>query len=563
MSLVLTGFAVAQTISKVIEVSGFIINSILFSYHSYHTIKLKHCISNLEWLSLSLMFLYATFGFSLTLMTFSLQPRFLSCKIQIDIITSNYLLTKTMLYLLFLERLFSVFQGTPYSFNSTNIYLSRITLTIYMLALIFLTFLTGKGYYDPIHDSCYEQYPIYMHGIAAIGDLVIGILTSVLFTRRLMLLRISTNNPFIKKTYSNTDYNVEHTNQNDHHGKKSVTTPSQKSIMQHTPSMNEPNKVRNEEENHEMSHPQNASSSSAIITTPSISSPRSPRSMSMTKSVQSMHAQFSKHRTMRSNSNRKIMNVMMQDTLIWRALNKFTLLTFISVFTTLLSLVLAGIFGLGGLWVSIDAIVNCWCVLLCFKQHERLYKWICCNNGENVICVECLSWYSCNCCCEIVPASASAGNDDAKQSGANKPNLKGLKLTTLSYNMSSSVLEERCKGNEGNHAQSNVDVDIHINIPIPDEHIKNNDAFVNMTNLTTRMDRLPTESRYEEDGNRNSKEFEDIELPEFKGNVPTNSCQIDEMDEMPQNMTKLQPQRSIAGIPIEVNCDNGGIQIVR
>ena len=44
----------------------------------------------------------------------------------------------------------------------------------------------------------------------------------------------------------------------------------------------------------------------------------------------------------------------------YRLLSKSTLLTFIALFTTVVTLVLAAILGLASMFTAIDSVVNCW-----------------------------------------------------------------------------------------------------------------------------------------------------------------------------------------------------------
>ena len=59
---------------------------------------------------------------------------------------------------------------------------------------------------------------------------------------------------------------------------------------------------------------------------------------------------------------------------IWDLLSKSTILTFAALFTTEFSLILMGIFGWTIFWGGIDAMVNCWCIILMFTKHSDLYK---------------------------------------------------------------------------------------------------------------------------------------------------------------------------------------------
>ena len=88
------------------------------------------------------------------------------------------------------------------------------------------------------------------------------------------------------------------------------------------------------------------------------------------------------------------------NTKIKRVLKRSTLLTTIALFTTSLSLVIAGILGLSGMWISSDSMVNCWCIMLMFRFYDKIYI-ICCNRMEFCVSINCLKYYSCNCFCTI------------------------------------------------------------------------------------------------------------------------------------------------------------------
>ena len=53
------------------------------------------------------------------------------------------------------------------------------------------------------------------------------------------------------------------------------------------------------------------------------------------------------------------------------------------------------------MWIALDFIVNCWCIILMFKSYNKPYN-ICCNKCEKCVGIKCLKYYSCNCCCDIV-----------------------------------------------------------------------------------------------------------------------------------------------------------------
>ena len=77
-------------------------------------------------------------------------------------------------------------------------------------------------------------------------------------------------------------------------------------------------------------------------------------------------------------------------------IRKSTLLSLVALLTTELSLALM-VFGVTQLWISMDCMVNCWCILLIFRLHDRIFQSLCCL-CQRCIGVRCLSCYSCNCC---------------------------------------------------------------------------------------------------------------------------------------------------------------------
>eukprot|EP01084_Bolivina_argentea_P224760 379996_1 len=95
-----------------------------------------------------------------------------------------------------------------------------------------------------------------------------------------------------------------------------------------------------------------------------------------------------------------ITNVMMDDEVL-HILSKTSFLCYIMVVSTTLSLIFSGIISMSLSWLSLDFMVNCWCVLLMFAAHQRLYT-ICCSECEKLmVTIKCLSCLSCNCCCQI------------------------------------------------------------------------------------------------------------------------------------------------------------------
>ena len=208
-----------------------------------------------------------------------------------DIIAVAYFLSKMALYFLLIERLFTVFNNSAHSFSAQFQKVARMLLIIWIIVTIVLIFWTGDGYYNVERDECYDNYPLWSIGITAGGDFVIGIYTSVMFTRRLMLLQISTLRS------------------------------------------NEPSKT-------------GSTTYDSDFEPPNLSKTASNQTLTTSKSdiIAAMKA------------NKKLLEI----------LKKFTFLTFVSVFTTLWSLIFTGLFELAGMWISVDGMVNSWAILLMF-----------------------------------------------------------------------------------------------------------------------------------------------------------------------------------------------------
>ena len=136
--------------------------------------------------------------------SFSVYPHIISCKYIMDMLTTTFILWKGSIYFLFLERLFSVFENTSFSFKKYKIKISRILLSLYGLFLISCSWIWGEGYYDEQNKVCLAAFPIWASALIAGGDLFIGILVSVLFTRNLLYLGLSSPESSLECTYTAT-----------------------------------------------------------------------------------------------------------------------------------------------------------------------------------------------------------------------------------------------------------------------------------------------------------------------------------------------------------------------
>ena len=77
-------------------------------------------------------------------------------------------------------------------------------------------------------------------------------------------------------------------------------------------------------------------------------------------------------------------------------LTKSTLLTFIAIITNQFALILSAFLQIPSLWLSLNACINCWCIILMFKCHNIWYSRLC-GHCRRIISIRCLYCYSCDC----------------------------------------------------------------------------------------------------------------------------------------------------------------------
>eukprot|EP01084_Bolivina_argentea_P224758 379992_1 len=117
-----------------------------------------------------------------------------------------------------------------------------------------------------------------------------------------------------------------------------------------------------------------------------------------------------------------------------RVMTKTNLLTLIAIITTEMAMVVSS-FIPGTIWPIIDSMVNCWCVLLMFKSHERIFDCVC-KYASNIISDHCLIICACPCCVqldetdiEIIEETVTDngnGNDNSDNDGTPIPVSKML-----------------------------------------------------------------------------------------------------------------------------------------
>ena len=100
----------------------------------------------------------------------------------------------------------------------------------------------------------------------------------------------------------------------------------------------------------------------------------------------------------------------------WNVLKKSTLLTFIALITTQITMILCIIFGEEYIWLGLDTIINSYCIILMFSVHGNLYKYQCQKTRlENCITIKCLACYACMDC--SVKCNCDNGEYDGEKRG--------------------------------------------------------------------------------------------------------------------------------------------------
>eukprot|EP01084_Bolivina_argentea_P224759 379993_1 len=82
-----------------------------------------------------------------------------------------------------------------------------------------------------------------------------------------------------------------------------------------------------------------------------------------------------------------------------RVMTKTNLLTLIAIITNEMNVVIIS-FAPSTVWPMIDSMVNCWCVLLMFKSHEKIFDCMC-KYASKTISDQCLIFCACPCCVQL------------------------------------------------------------------------------------------------------------------------------------------------------------------
>eukprot|EP01084_Bolivina_argentea_P015638 29314_1 len=363
MAVNLDTYDSAQTIIQMVTILGFVNNSAMCIYHIHRIFqfhKKTSDISSIETLSISAIAVAIVFSIVSIISSFNINLYFISHHTVVEIAFTLYFAFKTLSYFLYLERLNVVFTDTRFAFSRFTIYISRTLLLLYFFSLSTLIFTTGnyqayktdtltpKTVYYSI------QYPLTIYILLAISDIFIGIFISIIFTRRLMLLGTSYFNATRRPT---SPTSASSTNQ------YRFRSQSMRSVS-----------TKNDE-------------------------------VFRTDRSKSVHTTCAKTPVSYPDTQPQplVIDIISRDPIAFMAVNKFTVLTLVSIISTVFSLILCGVFGLVFLWMIMDTMINSAAIMLVFIVHHKVYKKLCFKVQNMVMSTECISCYSCYYCCQIEP----------------------------------------------------------------------------------------------------------------------------------------------------------------
>ena len=82
----------------------------------------------------------------------------------------------------------------------------------------------------------------------------------------------------------------------------------------------------------------------------------------------------------------------------WRIATKSTYLTCVALLSTPLCIgLLVFIHHHTTILLSIDSMINCWCIMLMINTSKKIYDKLCVRMEHRIITTKCILYYSCNC----------------------------------------------------------------------------------------------------------------------------------------------------------------------
>ena len=327
-------------------------NSLLFGYHMYHTPACgrQKTKSRLQFLSISTLgFLCLYTIFSCTFLWYQIQSPY-ACTWIVKAGTASYALSKVVVYLFIMERLFFIFQRTTYGFNKTQKIMARTMASIYVITSLFICMVFADEQYHSELVDCTAVIPFWLLAYGGGADVIASLILSITFSRKLLVINLT----MVENSMCN------------------VVDSSVRSRTETMESVYTKNTMHNNS---------------------------------------NMDREVSKSKSVTAKRMKSIDNINEQDS-TFKILKKSTLLTFIALLSTHISILISAFIGLSNPLSALDSVINGWCCMLMFARYHGIYITLC-GKMEKCITVQCLSCYTCNyCCCELDVATKADNEND-------------------------------------------------------------------------------------------------------------------------------------------------------
>ena len=194
-------------------------NLILLIFHLFHTFSCckqeKNKTIRLQNLSVACLCSLCVYAIFSATMGWYKYTSSLQCKWIIKIGMTLWSISKLIVYLFIMERLFIIFQKTSLGFTKLQKNRARILFALYTVGIIGGSLSFGDGTYHPSLSTCNSNISPYIIILAGFLDLAISSLISILFARKLLIinLRMIDNNMNVNRDQTATS-NQESNNKN-------------------------------------------------------------------------------------------------------------------------------------------------------------------------------------------------------------------------------------------------------------------------------------------------------------------------------------------------------------
>ena len=182
-------------------------NVILFIYHSFNIIK---CCKQKKRIALQYLSVYSIAATSIwscfaAMVGWHKYQSEIECKYIIVLGMQLWLIGKLIFYVFLMERLFRIFQETVMKVDKSKRIMARVTFLVYaMIMLCFIALFVNANYYESLN-QCNPNIPLLLWVVYGGSDLLISIIISVTFARKLLTINLRTFETEMNKTVNKND----------------------------------------------------------------------------------------------------------------------------------------------------------------------------------------------------------------------------------------------------------------------------------------------------------------------------------------------------------------------